>query len=362
MTLRPSDAHLWVNCPLAGSVMSSGEYFATPDPENVHTGQTDEQREGICAHWAAEMVLTESVQNADELLGVAHANGWIVDEEMVRHVNDYAEYVRSFGRVVASEQPVKLFGLINGRVDTVTSSNEAVIRVFDFKYGWRIIEAEENYAMLCYGIALAAGREVKLELHIFQPRPNHPDGHARIWEIEAHDVAVWSMWLEDRAQECFSDPRGKPGSHCTKCPARGSCFALTKNVFAAYEIIGDDRMSNHSPAELGAFLTFLHTAADMVKAKLSGIEAETTARINRGTAIPKWAIEDRLGNRRFTVSEEQVRLFTGVNPVKTVQMSPAELEKAGIPKDIVNMIAERPVIGRRLTNNPEAIAKRLFGK
>lgn len=357
--LRPSDAHLWVKCPLSGNMLASGEYHATPDPDRPED-VSDARREGTCAHWVADLVFNGHGP-ASELVGETHSNGWVVDDDMAYHVQNYVDYVCSFGPPTASEMSIQLFGLINGRLDTVSTSDDTIIRIFDFKYGWKLIEAEENWPMLCYGLAVASRQPLhRLELHVFQPRPNHPEGVARVWEISGLAVDGWSQWLHGKAHECFAAPAGHPGSHCSNCPARGSCHALAANVSSQYEMLTDDRMTNPSPAELGAYLTFLHEAFALVKAKLDGIESEVTARIKRGTMIPRWALEPRHGNRRFTVDTDRVKLATGIDPVKSVPMSPAEVEKAGVPKHVVNAISERPYIGRKLTNNPEALAKRLF--
>lgn len=359
--LRPSDSHLWVKCPLAGELLNSGAYYATHDPEKS-SADTDSRREGTCAHWAADEVFNGTVETAAELIGEAHANGWVVDEEMAGHVQDYVDFVRSFGAPVASEMPVQLFDLINGRLDTVSIGNEHVVRIFDFKYGFKPVEVRENYAMLCYGLAAVKdAAHTTIELHVYQPRASHPDGPHRVWTIPPQDYAHWYFWLEQRAQACFHSPQGVPGSQCEHCPARGSCHALTANVGAQYELIRDNRMTNQSPAELGAFLTFLELASDLVNAKLYGIRAETMARLNRGTIVPGWGTDIRKGNRKFTVDRERVRLATGIDPVKTVPMSPAELERAGAPKHVVAIITQRPTIGKKLTNDPEAIARRLFG-
>ncbi len=361
--LRPSDAHLWVRCPLAGQMLASGAYPATHDPE-TDTERSDAQREGECAHWVAEICLRDPDESPLELIGDTHPNGWVVDAEMADHVSAYIEYVRSFGEPTASEQPVELFGLMHGRLDTVVCDSGPVVRVFDLKYGWKPVEATENYTMLSYGLSVWSRfpNGQSIELHIYQPRPSHPEGIARVWKIPADEVATLAVWLEMRARACFEQPRGMPGSQCLVCPARGPCHALSASVYAAYETIADDRMIDHSPAALGAFLTFVNRAEDMIRAKLSGLEAEATARIKRGQQVPGWTVDHRFGHRKFTIPRERVKLATGIDPVKTVPMSPAEMECAGVPKNVMNTISQRPVIGRKLTNQPVNLADKLFGK
>ncbi len=358
--LRPSDAHLWARCALAGQMIASGAYPSTAPLEPA--GDSDSRREGTCAHWVVDCVFNGFAEVATDMIGEAHANGWVVDDEMAGHCQDYVDYVRSFGPALSSEMPVELFGLVRGRLDTVSSGTDAIIRVFDFKYGWRLVEVEENYTMLCYGANLWEQRGGTIELHVFQPRPSHPDGPARVWTLTDWEMQDRYEWLRNRAQDCFVYPQGTPGPQCRDCPAAASCHALAANVQAQYQLITDDRMTDPSGAQLAAHLAFPRLAAELAKARLDAVEAEASARISRSMPVPGWALEPRTGNRKFTIPRERVKLATGVDPVKTVEMSPAELERAGVPKHVVAAITYKPTIGRKLTNNPTNMANRMFGK
>lgn len=362
--LRPSDAHLWVRCPLAGNILQTGEYYGTPPLEPEETSD-DSRREGTCAHWVAENVFTGRVDHAREMWGHVHSNGWVVDEDMAHRVAGYVEYVRGFGTPVAAEQQVGLYGLVRGRLDTVTASAGGVVRVFDYKDGWRPVEADQNYTMLCYGLAVIGEQPAgtALELHIYQPRPSHPDGPARMWRIEAADLGRWNGWLYERATDCLPEyaPQGRPGFQCRDCPAAASCHALGATVAAQFETISSGRMVNHSPEQMAAELDFLDLAAALAAARRSALRSEAMARIDRGQFIPGgWGVEPRRGNRKFTVAPDVVERATGVDPYKQVLMTPAELERQGVSKDIVNMISQRPFTGRDLTKNMAALGKRMF--
>jgi hypothetical protein len=366
--LKPSDAHLWVRCPLAGSIMTTGEYYGTPPLEPEFTSD-DSRREGTCAHWVAENVFTGRVETTREMIGHTHNNGWVVDEDMAWRVAGYIDYVRGFGTPVATEQQVGLYGLVRGRLDTVTASSGAVVRVFDYKDGWRPVEATENYTMLCYGLAVVGevageyGGTPDLELHVYQPRPTHPDGPARVWRIEHADLGRWNGWLYERATDCLPEyqPAGRPGHQCGDCPAAASCHALGASVAAQYETVSDRRMVNHSPEAMAAELDFLELAETLVSARRSALQSEAMARIDRGQFIPGgWGVTPKLGNRKFTVSPDIVERATGVRPEKIVPMTPAELERNGVAADIVNMLSTRPFIGRKLTKHMNAIGKRMF--
>jgi hypothetical protein len=361
--LRPSDAHLWVPCPLAGNMLVTGHYqTTTPAPDVAEPWDSDSRREGTCAHWVAEQCIMDDELTPADLIGTAHVNGWVVDDEMAWHVQNYLNYVRSFGQPLAAEMPVQLFDLVSGRLDTVSMGTVDTVRIFEFKYGWQIAHAEENWTLLCYALAAVGWRGARIEMHIYQPRPQHPDGPARVWTIEDDDFASWWEWLRERAQACFDDPQGKPGRHCRNCPAAGNCHALAENVYAMHQTIQDNRMVNHTAVALAAELRFLEMAARLLKAKKSAIEAEAFARITRGEYVPGWTVGPKKGNRRFTVPPEVRQLATGIDPFKPVEKSPAELEREGVPRAVIDHLAEAPTVGRALMSNPENLAKRIFGK
>jgi hypothetical protein len=362
--LRPSDAHLWCVCSLAGHSITTGQYHATsPLEASPSTSDSDAAREGECAHWAAELLLTGEVESPRYLPGMRHANGWVIDEEMAHHVAGYVEYVCGFGPVSATERTIELWGLIRGRLDiTSTADSIFTVRVFDLKYGWKPVEAKHNWAMLCYGIAAAQGRDLDIELHIYQPRPHHPDGPARVWRIPAAEVESWAQWLHLTARECVDSPTAKPGDQCRKCPAATSCYGNASAVYGAAERVTEARMHDHTVEELAAELRFLEQAEKLVSARRKAIEAEALARIGRGQMIPGYVKEPSKGNRRFTLPPERVRLMFGPAVIKETLCTPAELERKGIDKELIAKVTERPNSGWKLSNNPEAYAEKMFGK
>jgi hypothetical protein len=362
--LAPSDAHLWCVCPLAGHSLATGQYHTT-EPLLIPPAASDSDaaREGTCAHWAAELLLLGQVDRPRDLVGQRHANGWVVDEEMAHHTAAYVEYVRSFGPVAATERTIELWGLIRGKLD-VTSTADSIftVRVFDLKYGWKPVEARHNWAMLCYGIAAAEGRDLDIELHIYQPRPHHPEGPARVWHIPAAEVPRWAEWLRLAAQECVDASHAVTGDHCRKCPAAVSCYANASTCYSAAGAVQETRMHDHTPEQLAAELRFLEQVEKLVSDRRKAVEAEAMARIERGKIIPGYVIEPRKGNRRFTVDAERVRLMFGPAAVKEVLRTPAELEREGISEDLIAKVTERPTVGRKLSDDPQAYAEKMFGK
>jgi hypothetical protein len=363
-----SKAHLWTRCALSGSLIAGrAEGYISPHDPDADKDQSDARREGTAAHWLIGEIFAERLRPDDNPTGITAPNGWVVDAEMVEHARAYVDYVRGFGGSMygGSEMPINIGHSITGRLDNaVMSQHERVIRVFDFKYGWRIVEAVENPELLCYGVALAPPG-FSLELHIYQPRPFHPDGIARAWNVDADDVDRWCEWLIGRARLANGDygvPHATPGEHCRDCPGRGSCQALAVNVYAQHEVITDTRLAKMDAKQLAAELDFLELAEACLKQRKAGVEAEAEGRIASGEFVKGWELQPRTGHRKFTVPMTQVHMMTGISPYKQTEMTPAELERAGAKKDIVKQIVHTPVIGRKLERATTTSFDRMFKK
>lgn len=369
--LTPSNAPLWVNCSLAGNVISSGNYYATPvtDPEIPND---DSRREGTCAHWAGELLIEHpSDFTANDIIGMQHKNRWVIDREMAYHAAGFVEYCRSFGPVTQAEKPISLFGgLVRGRLDTTSTAPDGLtIRIFEFKYGWRLVEATKAWAALCYALAeyenntMQPGMPVPaLEMHIYQPRPYHPEGIARVWRIEAQAVAQWHQWLYQVACEARDNPRGTPGDQCRDCPAAAGCQALAACSYSMAERMAETRMIDHTANQLAAEIKFIERAEKIVSARKKALEAEAIARLKAGKHLPGLALDTKQTNRKWKVSEDKLELMLGKGIYDQVLKTPAEMEREGASKTVIALLTERLPAGVRLTLNPESLMDKIFGK
>lgn len=355
--LAPSKARTWTQCPLSGSLDNGWTHC---DPSHG----TDSRREGRAAHWVAQGVLHGTAASAAEFDGETAPNGWTITTDMVNHAQGYVDFARSLGPCVHVEQPCEI-GAIRGRWDACsidTQGSEGVLRIADLKYGWRIVEAEEAIALLCYACSVWDGAS-RVELWIYQPRPAHPDGRARAWCMTADEMRAAWVWLMGKATEATQrDAPGRPGAHCGDCQGRSRCHAFNATVLAHVETVEDMRIIKMTPEQLGANLAFLRLAAKMVTAKLAAVEAETEGRMSRGEYVPGWLFDTKNGDRRLNVEPETIELVTGVNPYKQVLMSPAELEREGVSPETLKLMTYTPTVGRKLVPATKRYFDRMFPK
>jgi hypothetical protein len=369
MMLTASTAHVWTHCALSGRHNDPGSGRPVPAVLELddEPADTEARREGIAAAWIASAVLRGDAGSVDEMLGEQAPNGWMITPDMVAHVGDYVALVRSHGAPVLAEEtryvaatPVGGPAIVAVRFDAYPLTVDGVLYIYDLKYGYRIVDTYEQLALAAMTL-FDANVHTAVELVIFQPRPYHPDGPVRRVRILAEHWLEVAEALRHKALDALAhDAVGEPGPHCRDCSAAGACYALQRAVYAAVDFVGDKRMVHLEPAALARELAFLEVADKLVKTRLSAMQAETIGRIQNGEFVPGRYLEQRLGDREFTVPLEQVMFATGISPFKTVGKSPAELEKEGADKNVIATMTRRAPAGRRLATVSKSTFARMF--
>jgi hypothetical protein len=360
----PSKAPLWSACALAGSHLAShGVGYVSPYAEKA---ESDSRREGNAASWLAARLMRGHIVEPDAV-GETAPNGWVITEDMLGHVMAFTEYMRSFGGAQYSHTTPVVLGdgaIIGHLEDNIAVVAGQTLHVFDLRYGWRIVEPERDPTLMCYGLGLANEMTARIVLHVYQPRPFHPDGPGRSWTIPATEATQWHDWLVHMANLGNSgNQAAHPGPQCRRhnCELQASCAALKASTYHNHERIagrGVDRKM--SPAELAAELDFLEHAEDVLKARKAGIEAEAEGRIRNREHVAGWEVVMRKGQRKFTVEADKVKQITGINPYVEKLCTPAELERRGANKEVVKTITDTPNIGQKLQRTDTKAFERMF--
>jgi hypothetical protein len=301
--------------------------------------------EGLAAAWIADCVLRGTATSAADFLGETSPHGCEIGPGMVEHVQGYIDYVLSFGPTIASEMWIDIphWG-IRGRCDAAATQDPHTLRLVDLKYGWQIVEVEENTALLIYAIGLGMIQNYEhFELTIYQPRPYHPDGHVRTWKLTRAGLALEAAKIDRAVDLVRTGAPAAPGAHCGHCPRRSRCSVLLETAYGAYE-----RMQNIRPGramsatELADALNFAKEAAQLVKAVSSGLMGEARARAKQGEYIPGYILDNPRGDRVYTVDPAMITLQTGHDVYERVLKSPAKLEEEGVPRGVLDTITTRP--------------------
>ena len=232
--LSASGSARWLNC--TGSVKA----------ENAVTlaeRSNPAAEYGTCAHELADIILSTG-DNIENYLGekLQDAPNVPVDDEMIEHVQNYVEFVQSFGGDQFYEVRLDYSHLVPegfGTSDAIAIVDN-VLHVIDLKMGKGVIvDAENNSQGMLY--ALGAVEEYgylydfnKVVIHIYQPRVHNFSS----WEISINDLLKFGQYVSEQASEALSDnaPRTVGNKQCQWCKAKANCPALkqhTEKVIAA---------------------------------------------------------------------------------------------------------------------------------
>lgn len=353
---------------------------------------------GTACHELSEMCLRGG-QDAEEYIDriiKTKELSFDVDEEMAECAQTYIDYVRSR---VASAKGVQLmveqrFSLASlkppfeagGTADAVLYfPEEALLEVVDLKGGRGIVvEVADNKQLRTYALgAMLANAGFKVDRvmsTIVQPRAGHKDGAIRSETYDVLDLVEWLMDLRvamnaaKAAQDAYLKITGdisreewaakylSAGSHCTFCPAAGLCPALEKTALDAAGVWFDDlrmpQMSN-TPADLSPEkLASVLDAADMIDGYLNACRRLAHSLAEDGVAIPRYQLVEKIGRRRWTLGEDELRTqLAEVASLTEDEMyvpklrSPAQLEKIlGKRKGVLASFIETPVTGSNLVS------------
>ena len=374
--LRPSSAGRWVPCP--GSVALEALF---PEEE-----ESQAAREGTAAHWLASEALTVwattdgGVPHIRGFLGQPTPNGVIVTEEMVDAVEVYVSDVMKIANQVGGLQSLYVehqvdistvhpnnAGTLDGGAHIVAQSTSRLY-VWDFKFGWGIVSAFENWQLLDYAVGLlqemlAKGQEcVDIEFRIVQPRPYHREGSCRSWVLPVAELHPYIERLRMSAQQSQSENAPcVTGPHCGNCKARHDCETLQRAAYRHREILEGTVPLGLSGAALGNELALAEEIYKLAKDRYEGLQGATLAEIQKGQHVPGWTTEQKLGNREWNGSNEEVLALgelMGVDLSKPAVKSPNQAEKAGGDKAVIKAFTTRnPGAIKLVAQDPKHVEK-----
>lgn len=359
--LRPSSAHIWMQCPAQPRMASNAPPEEPGDPA----------REGTCAAWVAEMVLSGAAADTKAMIGATHPNGWVVTEDMAGHVQPYVDLLRSYGGTIHVERKMRLNHLIAGTPDGfAVMADQGVLKVKDLKYGFEIVEPFQNPQVSIYAGAILRyllARDVvikQVEISIYQPRAYHPLGIDRVWKVNPTDLMDFVHSIEAAGEKC-QDPMSpaKPGEYCYYCPAAATCPANAHEAYRLAEYVVAGKQRHMRPEELAKELEFLSVAEDIITGRKKAIFAEAEARVSRGEHVPGWHMRQDAGRRRWKVDPKVLVAMTGRDDLIQMEpVSPAEAERLGVNLDLIKAMTETPQLKPKLRKIPKGYYTQLFAQ
>ena len=289
----PSSSQQWLNC--SGSI-KMGEMFPDIAPDETYTN------EGTAAHFVAEVCLTNPNIKPESYLGKTKFQTLITDE-MVKHVSNYIEYVKSVQTPRSEshyEQKVNFIDNGYGTVDAIVITGESC-HIIDLKYGMGIaVNAYENTQLKLYALGVHRSRpDIKMfHLHVFQPRMNSISKH----DVTYDEMVEFGIEVKHCITRCeSSDIEFNPSPKtCQWCSAKANCRALYDHTVGSIEAkIEDNILEDH-------VLTEVLERKESYKKYVNSVEKRVFDEIKYGKGFNGWKLVEGRSIRKWKEGAEQV--------------------------------------------------------
>lgn len=357
--LRCSSLHRFMNC--VGHLSLS-----THEPNEAG----DAAKEGTAIGEYLTAMIHQKTDKPN--FGVAASNDVFINDEMKFHAgNTYRALVESAnGAVIESEERIDWMAdstTIRGQFDiSYYTGGEmkdgylqgVTLHVEDLKYGYGIVEVEENWQLLGYAIGqhmnlLSKGIYVgNIVLRIHQPRAYHEQGTVRTWTISKEQLMAYYYSIINQVRRFVSGDKTLTTSNsCKYCDAAAHCPALNRAFHNSLDVILDDYTEKElTNDDLSHLLDMVDRANEIVKIKHTSLKNLAISKLMNNQIVPSYGMVQKYGDRRWKdgVDATTIKMMTGIDVTKTDIMSPAQAEKAGVNKKLVEQLAIKPSKGFEL--------------
>lgn len=370
--LPPSGAGSWVYCAMWALM---NRLYPSED--------TQESREGTAAHW----VFVEQFWNRPVTLASVAENGIPVSQKMI---DGGALYVRTVDEdlvklglnrsVLRVEEPVAIPSVHEanwGTPDTWFIQDEGSVWLYDYKFGHRFVDSFGNWQLIDYALGVADKLQIydpatRFNFAVIQPRNYDGDGPVRRWTCTLAELRVFASKLKTAAIAAVAalvpgapPATATPGAHCYECPGRHACKPLQQSGYKGVWLSGQSVPVILSDEALGMELKLLRDAAEILKHRIGGLEADAIERMTRkGRRVLHFAMEQSLGMEGWKVPDDQViamgKLF-GKQLGKTKALTPKQAVAAGMPSELVAPLIKQETKGLKLVEDDGKKAAKAFG-
>ncbi len=332
---------------------------------SITTFDSDKE-EGNAAHWLIKELYQSKFQ-AEELIDRKAYNGFFITAEMTENIEEFMN--ADPNRVGLVEIETSFGGAnwqINARADRIIDQ-PGLLYVDDFKYGWGIIEPENNWTLIAHALGYCIAKKITpsiITFRIFQPRPYHPDGKVRSWSIDYNTL----LKFYNEINSVLSNPSDMlhTGSHCKNCPKYVYCPANKKmqmNMLDVAEMAFTDKVDNEF---LSNHLDVLNYAIKTLETAYKAYSELALHRVKLGEHVSNYSIQNELTSLQWLdfVTPELIEIATGrTDLVKKKLITPTQAKKLNVSEDFVHSMADRANKGVKLVRIDEnKKAQKAFGK
>jgi len=369
ITLQASHLNRVINC--NGSVAMLQDVEVPPERE-----QNKDQLEGDAVHHVALMTLGGQISDPIEMVDRMVPNGVYITPEMAEYIDPFVQEILAdqrqgcqVGVEINMDFDLSASTRILCRPDaTVWNPITGTLKIPDLKYGFRIVEPDDNWTLIAYAMTWIINHQIvptRIEFVIFQPRPHHEFGKRRSVTM-GYDLLLL-RYAKMQKRLAALDNQLHTGEHCYKCPALVPCRAARNAMLNGIDMSSTVFHDKYSTDDLGNELLIARRAEKALKDRISAMEELMMYRIGDQSEISQdWSIErDNFGHRKFLphVTANVVKAITGIDITKPEMLTPAQAIKKGVPESVIDAFTSRPKLPPKLVNKSATKrAEKLFGK
>ena len=323
--------------------------------------------EGNAFHW-----LLEKPRPFAQYVDTKAKNGVLYTEEMAEHAETYFDTISNYDcDWSAPEHPTTWVYSniveVRGRADFIAyDSVSRALYVIDAKYGYTLVEPEDNYTLISHAIGWMNEQPDHpvntVIFSIYQPRGFHPEGVWRHHDVTAKDIATYKAAIIMQAER----PSALTVSNrCGGCRAAHCCPALRQSVGVMLDMMSGTYTDDLTPDQISQQMQLVDKASAIVKARLDALSNLTVHTLESGHIVEGYLLEKNYANRSWNeqFSAEDIAATFGIDAYKKTIISPAQAEKLGADGDIVKAMTERKYVGQKLVRRTaDKAAKKAFGK
>lgn len=381
--IPPSSAHIWG----APNGCTGWSKMVENYPE---IEESEASREGEASHYVGEILIQMGVSMhvtpsiKDELIGQTAPNGVIISDEIFEaaweYANDVVREIKSHSnpiwgvekQLTAPRIHKESYGTTDAYLYNPVSHQ---LIVWDYKFGFGVVEAFENWQGINYVAGLLdlfeidghKDQSLRVEIRIVQPRASHRDGVIRTWKMLASDLRPYITQLFNAANEAMGDrAKTRSGKHCRYCDARHACPAALEAGLQMFEAVNKPIPAELTADQTGVQLAIIKRAIKQLSYLESGFEEQLKKHICEGKSVAGWALKNGVGRRRWTKPTDEILKLgelMGVDLKKPVEpISPAQAEKKGLNAEVLAAYVEKPNTGLNLVQDNNKKAREVFSK
>ena len=319
-------------------------------------------REGQAAHWLAQCYLLGDYEKKEFA-----PNGVAITKEMEEGADLYEHEIKWMAgtdtSVLHIEERVNISTVHEdcwGTPDCwfVVSSH---LYIYDYKFGHGFVDVYQNWQLLEYACGVMAGLTgiKEITLTVVQPRSYTSEGPIRSWHLTPGALADYEKILQESERKA-SLPNAQciPSPECAHCLARHACVALQKTTARFIDMSNASVFNELTPLQTARELSHLHAAAELMEARITGLEEQAKNMILKGELVPGYKLDSSMGREAWTKDASEVIMLgelMGLNLAKPPEpITPVQARKLGLDEGSISAYSARTPGKLKLMKAPNA--------